>query len=94
MNPHFTLPEDVIVDDLASVALQLEAVLIDSPATIEIDATKLEMVDTAGMQVLYAFVRDAHKMGKRVEWHGMPAHVVEAARLLGMTDVLGDGFGQ
>lgn len=94
MNPHFTLSEEMIVDDLASLALQLEAVLIDSPETIDIDATRLEYVDTAGLQLLYAFARDAHKAGKRIVWHGVRPEVAESARVLGMLDELDFGAGQ
>lgn len=85
---HFQLPEDMLVDNLASMALQLEAVLVDSPACIEMDASALEHVDTAGMQLLYAFARDARQDGKTLAWQDMNPHIVEAARLLGMTDML------
>lgn len=91
MNPDFTLPEEVLADNLASMALQLEAVLIDSPEHIEIDASRLEEVDTAGMQLLYVFARDAGGLGKHVSWHGVQPQVADAARVLGMTDLLAFG---
>ncbi|MEW6728678.1 MAG: STAS domain-containing protein [Pseudomonadota bacterium] len=81
---HLQLPEDLLVEDLASIALQLEAVLVDSPEVIDIDASRLEHVDTAGMQLLYAFVRDARRMNKAVRWHHLSAAVRDAAQVLGM----------
>lgn len=86
---HFQLPEDMLADNLATVALQLEAVLVDSPARIEVDAHGLEHVDTAGMQLLYAFVRDARQDGKSVAWKDASSQFVEAARVLGMHAALG-----
>ena len=85
---HFQLPEDMVADTLASMALQLEAVLVDSPGRIEMDASALEHVDTAGMQLLYAFARDARLDGKTLVWQGVSPQIVEAARLLGMSDML------
>jgi anti-anti-sigma regulatory factor len=86
---HFQLPEDLLADNLATVALQLEAVLVDSPELIEVDAHALELVDTAGMQLLYAFVRDAWQDGKRVAWKDPTPQFEEAARVLGMSHALG-----
>lgn len=85
---HLQLPEDLLVEDLASMALQLEAVLVDSPEVIDIDASSLEQVDTAGMQLLYAFARDARRLGKTVRWHGLTPAVLEAAQVLGMAALL------
>jgi len=85
---HFQLPEDMLADTLATVALQFEAVLMDSPARIEVDAHALEHVDTAGMQLIYAFARDARKEGKSVAWRNASPRFVEAARVLGMLDAL------
>lgn len=85
---HLQLPEDLLVEDLASMALQLEAVLVDSPEVIDIDASRLELVDTAGMQLLYAFARDAQRLGKVVHWHGLTPAVREAAQVLGMAALL------
>lgn len=91
MQYHLELPEDLLVEDLASMALQLEAVLVDSPEVIEIDASRLESVDTAGMQLLYAFARDAQGLGKTVRWHGVTPALREAAQVLGMASMLAWG---
>lgn len=85
---HCTLPEDLLADGLASMALHLEIALADSPARIEIDARALEHVDSAGMQLLYAFACEARTRGKTLDWHGVRPSVAEAARLLGMGDML------
>jgi ABC-type transporter Mla MlaB component len=78
----------MLVDSLSPMALTLEAVLVDSPDTIEMDASLLEHVDTAGMQLLYAFARDARRDGKTLVWHGLNPQIVDAARLLGMSGML------
>jgi len=79
------------IDSLMPLALQFEAVLVDSPQDIEIDAHLLEHIDGAGLQLLYAFARDARQMGKRITWTGMSPQIADQAALLGMQDMLGLG---
>ncbi|MGB9578010.1 MAG: STAS domain-containing protein [Halothiobacillaceae bacterium] len=85
---HLQLPEDLLTDELPSVALQLEAVLVDSPEQIDIDASLLRYADTLGMQLLYAFARDARAQGKQVRWHHLAPEVAELARGLGMAALI------
>ncbi|MEW6764680.1 MAG: STAS domain-containing protein [Pseudomonadota bacterium] len=88
MRHHCTLPEDMFASSLAPMALQLEAVLLDGPERIEIDAHALTCIDGVGMQLLYVFARDARTAGKTVIWHGAGPRFVEAAKILGMAEGL------
>jgi anti-anti-sigma regulatory factor len=85
---HLQLPEDLLTDELSAVALQLEAVLVDSPEQIDIDASALRYADTLGMQLLYAFARDARAAGKQVRWHKLTPEVAALAQQLGMAALI------
>jgi ABC-type transporter Mla MlaB component len=61
---------------------------LDDDAPVALDVGKVERVDTSTMQLLCAFVRDRTARDRRVEWVG-DAHVIrDAARLLGVQDLL------
>jgi ABC-type transporter Mla MlaB component len=62
--------------------------LLEVPAPVVIDVRSVERVDTATIQLLYAFVRDRAERNGMVEWLGSPAVIVDAVRLLGVQDVL------
>ncbi|GAB6039401.1 STAS domain-containing protein [Endothiovibrio diazotrophicus] len=55
-----------------------------------LDATALERVDAAGVQLLAAYGRELKGLGGRLEWRGEPAAPLrEAARLLDLGEALG-----
>lgn len=55
---------------------------------IIVDVSALQRIDTAGMQLLAAFVRDRRTGGRIVQWRGQAAALELAARLLGLKDML------
>src|SRR4051794_15252158 len=59
--------------------------LLDEPQPITLDITALQRIDTAGLQVLTAFVRERAGHGRAVEWHGAAPSLTGAAQLLGLT---------
>jgi ABC-type transporter Mla MlaB component len=62
--------------------------LLDEPRSVAVRIGALERVDTAGLQLLAAFVRDRRAVGRRVEWHGRAPALDAAATLLGLRDML------
>ncbi len=56
---------------------------------MQIDASAVQRIDTASLQVLAAFARDRRAGGLAVEWVGVPACLTEAATVLDLTTVLG-----
>ncbi len=79
------------VADIASVkALHQhlgEALACGQP--VEFRAARCERMDTAVLQTLYAFMREARERGLEVSWQGASLTVVDAARRLGMERALG-----
>lgn len=62
--------------------------MVDTPAPIAIDASAVERIDTATLQLLYAFVRDRVAADREVFWQGVTAALADAVCLLGMRDLL------
>jgi ABC-type transporter Mla MlaB component len=73
----------------ASTLEQSLASLLDEPQPITLDITALQRIDTAGLQVLTAFVRERASHGRTVEWRGTAPALTSAAHLLGLTSLLG-----
>ena len=62
--------------------------LLDEPLPITLDITALQRIDTAGLQVLTAFVVDRAGHGRTVAWQGTAPVLTTAAHLLGLTSLL------
>lgn len=72
-----------------AVALKSELVqLLETSETVAIDASSVERIDTAIMQLLCAFVRDRAERNLGVSWRGTPQALRDAARLLGVGALL------
>jgi ABC-type transporter Mla MlaB component len=65
------------------------ASLLDEPLPVTLDITTLQRIDTAGLQVITAFVRERAGHGRTVEWQGTAPVLTTAAQLLGLTSLLG-----
>jgi ABC-type transporter Mla MlaB component len=57
-----------------------------SPVTVDVSA--LQRIDTAGLQLLAAFVRDRRTAGRAVAWRGRAPALQAAAGLLGLYAML------
>jgi ABC-type transporter Mla MlaB component len=82
-----TLAAECMVSDAASLKERL-AVLIGEPRPVTLDITALQRIDTAGLQLIVAFVRDRAGQGRTVEWQGSAPVLATAAQLLGLTSLL------
>lgn len=76
--------------DVGHAAVLREAALaaLDAADALRIDASRLDRVDTAGLQLLVAIVREADRRGLHVTWVAPPAQLVEAADALGLATPL------
>ncbi|MFZ0498434.1 MAG: STAS domain-containing protein, partial [Steroidobacteraceae bacterium] len=61
---------------------------LQEPEPVTLDVTALQRIDTAGLQLLVAFVRDRRTAGRAVAWHGRASALETAAGLLGLHDML------
>jgi phospholipid transport system transporter-binding protein len=80
------LPADFRLAELATVKSELiEA--FDAPA-VQLDGAAVERVDTAALQLLVAFRREASARGQLPAWLGVSAAIRDAAGVLGLVQAL------
>jgi phospholipid transport system transporter-binding protein len=82
-----TLAAECLVIDASSLKASLSS-LLDQPKPVTVDASGLQRIDTAALQVITAFVRERADRGHPVEWQGAAPVLVTAAQLLGLTSLL------
>ncbi|MGH8170444.1 MAG: STAS domain-containing protein [Steroidobacteraceae bacterium] len=82
-----TLPADCTVAGADSLKAEL-ARRLDESGPVTVDASALQRIDTAALQLLAAFVRDRRTAGRAVDWRGGAAALESAAALLGLKDML------
>jgi len=62
---------------------------VEQPGDVEIDATHVGKIDTAGLQLLLAFVRQMDADGRGLSWKQDPnPELYRAAAQLGLVDAL------
>jgi ABC-type transporter Mla MlaB component len=81
------LAVECMISDASSLKDRLAA-LLDEPLPVTLDITALQRIDTAGLQVITAFVRERVGHGRGVEWQGTAPILTTAAQLLGLTSLL------
>jgi ABC-type transporter Mla MlaB component len=82
------LAAECTVADAASLKERL-AGLLDQPLAVTLDVSALQRIDTAGLQVIAAFVRQRAEHDRKVMWQGSAPALTGAAKLLGLTSLLG-----
>lgn len=86
--PVVVLAANCSVKDAASLKTSLCAVANES-AAVTLDASAVERVDTATMQLLCAFARDRIARKQSIVWRGQSQALHDAIRLLGVGALLG-----
>lgn len=56
---------------------------------IQIDASLVESVDAAALQLLISLVNECKAQDKKISWHAMSDKINESAKLLNLSDALG-----
>ena len=60
----------------------------DNQESVQIDASELAHIDTAGIQLLLALVQQLSKQNKTLSWQSPPDELTQCAAQLGLTDAL------
>jgi ABC-type transporter Mla MlaB component len=81
------LPRSFDIAAVKTVATEIQDAIVLGELTL--DATAIEKVDAAGLQVLCAAIAAARTSQARVDWKGVPAALLEGARTLALVDALG-----
>jgi ABC-type transporter Mla MlaB component len=80
------LPADCRMAELPALRDQF-VLALDAPLST-LEAIGVERVDTAALQLLVAFHRDAQARGRTVAWNGVSAPLRDAVERLGLTKTL------
>ncbi len=88
--PALVLASSCTVKDAAGLKIALCG-LLQATQCVLLDASNVERIDTAALQLLFAFVRDRRAGGLEVSWQGSSAALLDAADLLDMRVQLGLG---
>jgi ABC-type transporter Mla MlaB component len=82
------LGADCTIEHAPGIHKRLAKVLANR-ACVTVDLAEVRRCDTAGLQVLVAFVRERREAGREVELTDASDAFLSAAKLLGLTDMLG-----
>lgn len=85
--PTVALASNCSIKDAAALKDSLCAV-VNADESVVLDASSIERVDTATIQLLCAFVRERQARDQKVVWQDASAAMLEAARLLGVQTLL------
>jgi ABC-type transporter Mla MlaB component len=88
VRPMLALPAECVIASAGTLRTRL-CELVDADANVTLDASAVQRIDTAGLQVLATFVRARQAAGRACEWTAVPATFSEAAQLLDLTTTLG-----
>jgi ABC-type transporter Mla MlaB component len=88
VRPMLALPAECVIASAGTLRTRL-CELVDADANVTLDASAVQRIDTAGLQVLATFVRARQAAGLACEWTAVPATFSEAAQLLDLTTTLG-----
>lgn len=78
----------ITISETQSLYKQLQAHL-DRGGDVTLDARQVHMIDTAGLQLLLAFVLELKNENRSINWRGVSPAFKETAGLLGLTELLG-----
>lgn len=84
----FALAAECTIADAGSLKSGL-ATLLDDSDSVTLDIGAVRRIDTAGLQVIAAFVRERESHGRKVRWRGSAPALSTAAQLLGLSALLG-----
>lgn len=82
------LGSSLSIREVAQCATELKEMLAAGPT--DIDASKLESIDTAGIQLLFVAATAAQRRGYRMKLRGARGIRTGAAHSLGLTEQLGE----
>lgn len=78
-----TFPADFTIAQTADVKKQL-ARMLGKPAAVTLDLSNIRRIDTAGLQVLTAFIRERRASGHAVQCSGASESFTVTAQMLGL----------
>lgn len=82
------LPQSLTIQSAAEDHSKLSALLTSVESPVKIDASSVEEIDTAGMQLLLAMLNQLKSQSIEAQWDSPSEVLVQTADILGMSDAL------
>lgn len=77
-------PDYFDISVVSEVREVFQGLIKEKPATLTLNMEKIELIDTAAMQLLIAFINDAKSAGIEIKYQGENEAVCKAANTLGL----------
>lgn len=87
------LPAELTIYTVGELAPQLAGWLPDASSSLQVDASRVTEVDTAGLQLLIALSQHCRRQGHRLALLNAARPLVQAAHSLGLQPLLGPDLG-
>lgn len=87
-NTVIELPDRLTIHHIENQFIDLKLAFQSAGDNIAIDASKIDNIDTSGLQSLLALIKDAQQHSKTVTWQNIPDTLKECASQIGLTDSL------
>jgi len=82
------LPESLTIHHIENQFTDLKLAFQSAGDTITIDASKIETIDSSGLQTLLTLIKEAQENSKSVSWKNIPEILSSSAAKIGLTDKL------
>ncbi len=84
------LPSHFSIAAVEEVYGHMSSLLEMEKTPIEVETTEVESIDTAALQLLYAFIEQTRMSGKNIHWRSRSKKIDEASRMLNINIFTGN----
>ncbi|SFR49686.1 lipid asymmetry maintenance protein MlaB [Thiomicrospira sp. ALE5] len=88
MSNQLSLPESLTIQNVQAEYTRLGEALLGLEGGITLQADQVQNVDTAGLQLLVAFVTRVQREGQALTWQDPSDSLIKNAENLGLTEFL------
>lgn len=83
-----TLPESLSIHQIESQLGDLRLAFQSDAETYNLEGSKIETIDTSGLQLLLALIKSAQKADKTIKWSSTSEQLTTSASKLGLSEML------
>lgn len=83
-----TLPESLTIHHIEEQLSDLRVAFQTDADVLHIDASNIETIDTSGLQLLLALIKNALSSNQKIHWQNPSETLTTNAEKLGLTDKL------
>ncbi|MCF6345163.1 MAG: STAS domain-containing protein [Thiomicrorhabdus sp.] len=88
MSTEIKLPENLTIHHIEDHFNTLNQMFSDAESEIEIEASAVESIDSAGLQTLLVLIKNSAENDKKISWKNTPEIIQTSAEKLGLSQTL------